>query len=57
MTNINCLKNLIHLYQVTYDSKRRTAFIVHREEFGLPNMVFDMHPCGLHVYDPKKTNG
>ena len=43
MTNILCLKNLIRLYQVTYDSKHRTAFIVHREEFGLPNMVFDMH--------------
>jgi hypothetical protein len=42
MTNILCLKNLIRLYRVTYDSERRTAFIVHREEFGLPNMVFDM---------------
>ena len=31
--------------------------IVHQEELGLPNMVFDMHPCGLHVYYPKKTNG
>jgi hypothetical protein len=49
MTNILCLKNLIHLYRVTYDSERQTAFIVHREEFGLPNTVFDMHPCGLHV--------
>ncbi len=29
MTNIICLKNIIHLYQVTYDSKRRMAFIVH----------------------------
>jgi hypothetical protein len=33
------------------------AFIVHREEFGLPNMVFDMHPCGLHVYYPEKIDG
>jgi hypothetical protein len=57
MTNILCLKNLIRLYQVTYDSKRRTAFIVHWEEFGLPNMVFDMHPCGLHVYYPEKIDG
>ena len=57
MTNILCLKNLIHLYQVTYDSKRRTAFIVHWEEFGLPNIVFDMHPCGLHVYYPQKIDG
>jgi hypothetical protein len=57
MTNIFCLKNIIHLYRVTYDSERRTALIVHRKEFGLPNMVFDMHPCGLHVYYPEKTDG
>jgi hypothetical protein len=57
MTNIICLKNIIRLYRVTYDSVWQTAFIVHREEFGLPNMVFDMHPCGLHVYYPKKTDG
>ncbi len=36
MTNIICLKNLIHLYRVTYDSKQQAAFIVHQEEFGLP---------------------
>jgi hypothetical protein len=29
MTNIICLKNIICLYWVTYNSKRRTAFIVH----------------------------
>jgi hypothetical protein len=57
MTNILCLKNLIRLYQVAYDSKQRMAFIVHREEFGLPNMVFDMHPCGLYIYYPKKIDG
>ena len=56
MTNILCLKNLIWMYQVTYDSECQTAFIVHREEFGLPNMVFDMHPCGLHVYYPDKID-
>jgi hypothetical protein len=28
MTNIICLKNIIHLYQVIYDSERQTAFIV-----------------------------
>jgi hypothetical protein len=34
------------------------AFIVIWEEFGLPNMIFDMHPCnGLHVYYPKKSDG
>ncbi len=57
MTNIIGLKNIIRLYQVTYDSKRRTAFIVHQKEFGLPNMVFDMHPCGLHINYPEKTDG
>jgi hypothetical protein len=53
-TNIICLKNLIRLYRVTYDSERQTAYIVHLEDFGCP---FDLHPCGLHVYYPKKTNG
>jgi hypothetical protein len=57
ITNNNCLKNLIRLDRVMYDSKRRTAFIVHWEECCLPNMNFDMHPCGLHVNYPKKTNG
>jgi hypothetical protein len=33
------------------------AFILHREECGLPNMIFDMHPCGLHVYYTKKFDG
>jgi hypothetical protein len=56
MTNILCLKNLIRLYWVTYDSEHRTAFIVHREKFCLPTMVFDMHPCGLHVYYPEKID-
>jgi hypothetical protein len=57
MTNIICLNNLIHLHWVTYDSKGRTTFIVHWEEFGILNMIIDMHPCKLHVYYPKKTNG
>ncbi len=57
MTNIICLKNIIHLFRVTNDSKRGTRFIVHREEYGLPNMIFEMHPCGLHVYYPEKVDG
>jgi hypothetical protein len=56
MTSIICLKNLIHLYWVTDDSMRQMVFIVHWEEFGNRNMIFDMHPCGQHVYYPKKTN-
>jgi hypothetical protein len=54
--NIICLKNFIRVYWVTYDSKRQTAFIVHQEVFGLLNMIFDMHPCGLHIYYPMKTD-
>ena len=57
MPNIICLKNIIRLYWVTYNSKRWTAFIVHQKEYDLLNMVFDMHPCGLHVYYPEKTDG
>ena len=57
MTNILCLKNLIRLYRVTYDSKRGTALIAHQEKNGLPNMVFNMHPCGLHVCSLEKIDG
>jgi hypothetical protein len=58
VTNIFCLKNLIRLYWVTYDNECQMAFIVHWGEFGLPNMVFDMHLCGLHnIYYPKKIDG
>ncbi len=57
MTDIIFLKNLIRLYQATYNSKWLNAFMVHWEEFGLPNMVLDMHLCGLHIYYPEKTNG
>ena len=54
ITNIICLKNLIKCYQVTYDSKLDTTFVVHRSAFGLPDLLFEMHPCGLHVCYPKK---
>ena len=40
MTNIICLKNLIRLYWVTYDSKRQTAFIVHWEEFPKYDLLY-----------------
>jgi hypothetical protein len=29
-------------------------FVVHRTQFGLPDLFFEMHPCGLHVCYPKK---
>jgi hypothetical protein len=54
ITNIICLKNLIKCYQVTYDSKLDTTFVVRRSAFGLPGLLFEMHPCGLHVCYPKK---
>jgi hypothetical protein len=51
ITNIVALKNLITLYDVTY-SKSEQSFFVHRAEFGLPDMQFQMHPSGLHYHDP-----
>jgi hypothetical protein len=53
-TNIICLKNLIKCYRVTYDSKVDTTFVVHCSAFGLPDLLFEMHPCSLHVCYPKK---
>ena len=54
ITNIICLKNLIKCYRVTYDSEVDTTFVVHRSAYGLPDLLFEMHPCGLHVCYPKK---
>ena len=47
------LKAVTHFYHVTYNS-HDAAFIVWRENKGLPNMIFRMHLSGLHFYDPKK---
>jgi hypothetical protein len=54
ITNIICLKNLIKCYRVTSDSEIDTTFVVHCSAFGLPDLLFEMHPCGLHVCYPKK---
>jgi hypothetical protein len=54
ITNIICLKNLIKCYQVTYDSELDTIFVVHRSAFDLPDLLFEMYPCGLHVCYHKK---
>ncbi len=54
ITNIICLKNLIKCYRVTYDSKLDTTFVVHCSAFGLLDLLFEMHPCGLYVCYPKK---
>jgi hypothetical protein len=54
ITNIICLKNLIKCYWVTYDSKVDMTLVVHHSAFGLPALMFQMHPCSLHVCYPKK---
>jgi hypothetical protein len=54
ITNIICLKNLIKIYRVTYDSKVETTFVIHHQKFGLPGLFFEIHPCGLHICYPKK---
>jgi hypothetical protein len=54
VTNIICLKNLIKIYRVTYTSKVDTTFVVHCSTFGLPDLLFEMHPCKLHVCYLKK---
>ncbi len=53
ITNIICLNNLIKCYRVTYNSEVDTTFVVQRSAFGLPDMLFEMHPCGLNVCYPK----
>jgi hypothetical protein len=54
ITNIICLKNLIKIYRVTYDSKVETTFVIHPQQFCLPHLFFEIHPCGLHICYPKK---
>jgi hypothetical protein len=38
ITNIICLKNLIKIYRVTYDSEADMTFVVHCTQFGLPDL-------------------
>ena len=55
ITNIICLKNLIKCYRVTYHgSEVDTLFVVHRSVHGLPDLLFEMHPFGLHICYPAK---
>jgi hypothetical protein len=51
--NIICLKNLIKCFRVTYDSELDTTFVVHHSAFGLPDLLFEMHPCDFYVCYPK----
>jgi hypothetical protein len=54
ITKIIALHNLIQKYCVTYDSDD-LMFVVKQESESKPNMKFCMHECGLHYYDPRKT--
>ncbi len=54
ITNIICLKNLIKIYRVTYDRGVEMTFVIHCQQFGLPDLFFEMCPCGLHICYPKK---
>ena len=53
VANILALSHVKKQYRVTYDSRNGDGFIVHRSEFGLPDMHFREHPCGLHVFFPE----
>ena len=53
LTNILALCNVTKQYRVTYDSAEELAFTVHRSEFGLPDMKFYQHKCGLYVWEPE----
>ena len=49
ITSIVSLKNMCGLFRVTYDSEDLNTFVVHRSCHGLPDLMFVMHECGLHV--------
>jgi hypothetical protein len=56
LSNIVTLNTLSQQY-VTYDSSEGSCFIVHHQEVNvMPNMVFHMHPSGLHCYLPRATS-
>ena len=52
ITNILLLKMFHELYHVSYDCERG-QFTFHCLEYGRPDMIFRMHPSGLHIYDPE----
>jgi hypothetical protein len=54
ITNILSLKEVIKSYHVTYSSYDK-EFVIYRQAYGLPNMLFKMHKSGLHYYNPKRT--
>ncbi len=54
MTNILSFSLVKSEYDITYDGD---AFIIHRAATGFSDMVFKLHKCGLHVYDPDDPRG
>jgi hypothetical protein len=54
ITNIIYLRKLIKIYRITYDSKVETTFVIHCQQFGLHDLFFEMHLCGLHICYLKK---
>jgi hypothetical protein len=54
ITNILALANVKKQYRVTYDSGDDKGFVVHRSQHGMPDMRFELHKSGLHIYNPKQ---
>ncbi len=52
--NIICLKNLIMCYQVMYDSNLATTLCGPLQAFGLPDLLCEIHPCGVRICYSKK---
>ena len=52
IANIVAVCNVKKYYRITYDSSDKNGFVVHRSEFGLPDMHFVEHSSGLHIYHP-----
>ncbi len=52
IANILSLKHVKKTYPVLYECAD-DSFTIHREDYGLGNMVFKMHESGLHYHDPQ----
>ncbi len=39
---------------MTYNSEVDRTFVVQRSAYGLTDLLFEIHPCSLHVCYPKK---
>jgi hypothetical protein len=52
ITNILSLKHVKKTYPMLYECADDT-FTIHREVYGLGNMIFKMHKSGLHYHHPR----